>query len=516
LGELMARYAPEAEPLAAQVADKGGVTYNPTTGDLHTSGQVTPVDETRTLALDHAPAPEEIHDYLMANQDYLGSGEPGNVLHITSDGQGNHFMRVAYHEPDTLPGPSTEDLVNPVEHQREYAQMMSGTPAPQPGDLAAKYRDAIQTGVPSKYQKIGAATLDPAANMLKPEEYTDIASRQPNVEGFNQIINLLPKAAEMASVAKVGEPKRGWYRASSQAIQDVFGPDDAPRFAGLLAALSPQTSVQSNLQNALKTWTNWEAAGRPTDPAAISHVMGQSVQGSGGEGSVLPAWVNNSVTALTHPDPKNMELSGFKVNSFMNNLLKDTQAVTNDAWMANYGLPSADKLGEMGILTPKQVEGTGAQTVWSRRSGYNAMSARTRQAADLAGVDPENVQESTWSVAKALYELGHGGVSRQAYLDKLGETAPELAAKYQQVPHSSQSVLESGALTPSVINSVPDFGTLMKDPTYGSLLSSKYRDAIMDTPAPTWHDPVPLSTQDESHLQDVARRLDQLGAVRTK
>jgi hypothetical protein len=42
---------------------------------------------------------------------------------------------------------------------------------------------------------------------------------------------------------------------------DVFGPEDAPRFASLLAALSPQTSVEMNLLNTLNVWKNWTAAG---------------------------------------------------------------------------------------------------------------------------------------------------------------------------------------------------------------------------------------------------------------
>jgi hypothetical protein len=401
-----------------------------------------------------------------------------------------------------------------VMHQGEYQRLMS--PQPSPGDLAARYAADLQGVDPKITAKAQQLGIDPTSQFLKPDEFARIAGRAPNIEGFNKIVSILPQAAEMASVAKAGEPKRGWYRASSQAILDVFGKEDAPRFAGLLAALSPQTSVESNLQNALRTWTNWEKAGRPTDPDQIRAVLGNSVQGNQGMGSVLPAWVPNSVTALSHPEPTKMDLSGFKVDSFMNNLLKDTQAVTNDAWMAHYGLPQADELLKMGLLTPTQAADTGPQAVWSRVPGYAAMTARTRQAADLAGVNPENVQESTWSVVKALSELGHGGVSRDNYLQQLALTHPDLAEKFAKPTGSSLQVLESGALTPNVVNSVPDFGSLMKDPQYGSLLADKYKDSIMDTPHPIWPDQVPLSTQDESHLQDVARRLDAANVTPSK
>jgi hypothetical protein len=58
-----------------------------------------------------------------------------------------------------------------------------------------------------------------------------------------------------------------------KALIHVFGPD-APRFAALLAAMSPQTSVESNLRNALRTWNNWVAAGRPTNREKILTIMG--------------------------------------------------------------------------------------------------------------------------------------------------------------------------------------------------------------------------------------------------
>jgi hypothetical protein len=74
----------------------------------------------------------------------------------------------------------------------------------------------------------------------------------------------LPDPNEMASVAWAGRAKRGWYERSARAIAEAFG-QDAPRFAALLAALSPQCSVEGNLANTLRTWTNWIKAGRPTD-----------------------------------------------------------------------------------------------------------------------------------------------------------------------------------------------------------------------------------------------------------
>ena len=53
-----------------------------------------------------------------------------------------------------------------------------------------------------------------------------------------RIFKMLPTAAETAAVALSGESKKGWYVNSANALNSIFGPQDAPRFAALLAAMS--------------------------------------------------------------------------------------------------------------------------------------------------------------------------------------------------------------------------------------------------------------------------------------
>jgi hypothetical protein len=181
------------------------------------------------------------------------------------------------------------------------------------------------------------------------------------------IIDTLPPAKEMAAVAYAGRAKKGWYYRSAQAIVDVFGIEDAPRFAALLAALSPQTSVEQNFYNAIKIWTGWNNAGRPTDRAEIVRVMGENVQGSKGSGSVLTAWINNSVAALTDANPATLKLSGPKVNSFFANLVGVTDEVTNDTWMARWaGLDAMSTGGKA-----------------DKDNLYKAMNAVVREAASI-------------------------------------------------------------------------------------------------------------------------------------
>lgn len=270
----------------------------------------------------------------------------------------------------------------------------------------------------------------------------------------------LPSADEMAAVAFAGNAKRGWYKNSAEALLAVFG-FDAPRFAALLAAMSPQTSVENNLFNALHTWKNWVAAGRPTDRTAIVEVMGRSVQGDKGADSVLDAWINNSVRALTAENPADAEttrilLSGPKVNSFFLNLIGVTDEVTNDAWMANYAL--VDQKIFAGSMNAKGTDP-------GKGTGYLAMSARVREAAarltDLTGEEwtPAEVQETIWSWAKTLYELQTAE----------GET------------RGARQLVLDGALTDDLINATPDFSSLFRVEPYASILKDAgYEQQLQD------------------------------------
>lgn len=296
------------------------------------------------------------------------------------------------------------------------------------------------TGVSQKVMNEVPGIMRAAKNLTERERQklrSDTAVR------FVEIFDQLPSTAEMASVALAGKAKRGWYRKSAKAIAHVFGPD-APRFAALLAALSPQTSVETNLKNALATWKNWTAAGRPTDEAQIKRIIGASVQGKGTEESVLEAWEDNSLRALTAEDPQSVVLSGPKVNSFYQNLIGNVNEVTNDAWMANYALVNQKIFG--GKLTKDGDPG--------KSSGYLAMSAKVREAADaltkMTGETwtPAEVQETIWSWAKTVYE----------------------AAAAEGETRSARELVRSGAITDDLINSTPDFRTLFNEGTYQAIL----------------------------------------------
>ncbi|MGD9168551.1 MAG: hypothetical protein PVI97_00640 [Candidatus Thiodiazotropha sp.] len=442
--------------------------------------------------------PEQIEQWLRDNPPWTTLDVPETQLTTPTEALGE-FVRGKYPEAEGFSGmdptmsraPSISDLYQ----QLEPKQVEKGR------RFAEKY-PAFRKAMP----------------YMLPDEAIKALYQEPSAAKINELLNILPSAKEFAAVAKAGEPKRGWYRQSAQAIVDTFGPEDAPRFASLLAATSPQTSVQSNLKNALNIWKNWNQAGRPTDPADIKRVMGASVEGSRGEKSVLDAWVNNSITALSSPDPVTDGLSGPKVDSFMRNLLGDVQQVTNDAWIANYAYGAGDPLYRRGLLSPKQDPQalfSGSGPGGTKGPGYIATSARQRQAGQPIGFDPSEVQESVWSFVKPAYELGYGGVGRQEYLGALAQRSPEAAEQLRGLPAGgARQVYEMGALTPDVINATPDFGTLFGAEPYGDII----RTAGLE---PAYHPPVSklpaqLDPEEQKRVLQALARLDRLARARRK
>jgi hypothetical protein len=285
-------------------------------------------------------------------------------------------------------------------------------------------------------QALEPSGFERVAPFLSDEEKARM--REASKQKLLDIIDTLPSAKEMAAVAHAGRAKKGWYQRSARAIVDVFGIEDAPRFAALLAALSPQSPVELNFYNAVKVWTHWNNAGRPTDRATILQLMGEAIAGNKGTGSILNAWINNSFAALTDPEPATLKLSGPKVNSFFANLVGVTDEVTNDSWMARY-------MGRDYVTTGGRPD---------KDHTYKAMSAVTREAARIlteqTGQDwtPMEVQETVWSFAKTLYEMR----------DLAGED------------RTMNELLEAGGITHQDIAATPDFAVLFTDNLFRRIL----------------------------------------------
>tara|TARA_B100000123_G_scaffold271921_1_gene252943 strand:- start:11142 stop:13745 length:2604 start_codon:yes stop_codon:yes gene_type:complete len=323
--------------------------------------------------------------------------------------------------------------------------------------------NALKTTHPSVYK---------ASRFMLPGEVTQLIGSQKNIEAAERLLDVLPPAKEMTALGKMGGAKRGWYRASTQALVDVFG-DDAPRFAALLAATSPQTSVESNLINSLNIWKNWTAAGRPTSREKILDVMGDSVQGEKGRDSILGAWENNTVNALSTVDPSDIRLSGAKVDSFMANLSDDVYRFTNDAWMAN-------TLGVEQSLFQGGGKGPPA---------YHVVSAYGRQVGNSIGLTPREMQETAWTAGMALLE---GAKSR-------GIPVTEMVDK----------------LTRKDILATPDFATLFQLPEYRGVLSDAgYGDKVSKLKEFNFPPDQPLTKAERNAALKAAQRLQELAQIR--
>jgi hypothetical protein len=292
---------------------------------------------------------------------------------------------------------------------------------------------------------------------LTPAEASDIENRAP-AHRTAAIKNLLDTFHGSTSIegtsamALAGQAKKGWYEKAGKAINSVFGPD-APRFTALLAAMSPQTSVEMNFHNALRTFVNWDKAGRPTDAGAIKKIMEDSSlknPESESDSNVMDAWHQNGVRALTSKDPEHegFQLSGPKVDSFYKNLRGNTHEVTNDSWNAiatnidqklfsgAYRKVAGDIFGRLGFKSPT----------------YMGVSAKVRAAAlqlsKMTGEawTPSEVQETMWSFVKTAFE----------HAKATGKSIPEL--------------MKSGELNDQLIRGTSDFHSLFGAPEHAGFL----------------------------------------------
>ena len=341
----------------------------------------------------------------------------------------------------------TAALFEPQRPERIINERTGEEVVPEADDVAAMLSPDRQRDLSQEVPGFGKV-----APYLTPTERQRL--RKGTAQKLLDIFDQMPDAEEMAAVAISGRSKRGWYARSAKALLDIFGLEDAPRFAALLAALSPQNSVEQNAINALRTWVEWDRAGRPTDRKKIERVLVKAV-GYGRRESVLDAWVNNTVTSLSTPDATEIELSGPKVDSFMRNLMGVTVEVTNDAWMANYANIEQSLLGGSDIRR----EGLRIKT---KSPGYMAMSAAVRRAAEIASDmtgetwTPAEIQETVWSWAKTLYENASD--------------------------RSVKDLLEFGGVSAEDIANTPDFASLFTSGVYRTILETGgYGEQVAET-----------------------------------
>lgn len=231
-----------------------------------------------------------------------------------------------------------------------------------------------------------------------------------NRDGIYEAFDSLPQDKDVEAFARRGAIARYWYENSANAIKKTFG-DDGPKFAKLLAALSPQTTVRQNLRTALDVWNQWEIAGRPTDDASIAQILDDA-------GERLEARTQNATRVLTDSVD---DLSGPKVRSFYKNLINESVAVTNDVWMARFS----------GIAQEAFGGGSGGTS-----PAYLALSAKVRRVASSMsneGWNPQQIQAATWALTKATWELGVKGKDLRTLLNEINPIKAEDVADFARI-----------------------------------------------------------------------------------
>lgn len=329
---------------------------------------------------------------------------------------------------------------------------------------------------------------------LLPDEARLLTKR--TLPAFEAAGQALPDDEIFGAGALAGGAKLGWYANSARALSETFGPD-APRFAALLASLSPQRPVSENLRAALDLWDVWNHTGRPTDPKTITRLMHDVARRNEGGGE-LAARIPNSIRALTTDDPANLALSGPKVFNFHRNLIGDAQRVTLDTWMQRLGGVGDNKLA-------RRVKDFGQPS-----PTYLAYSGRIRQTADYLSRatgrewTPAEVQETLWSWGKALTETAEPMMKgvHPGQLDLMGP----LSNFSEAIP----------LVTPDRIRGVPDFATLMNEAPF----TESIRGQGLPLPVPRSPLPPPMPQPDPlgldflaGNLQRANRRLGERGAL---
>jgi hypothetical protein len=243
-----------------------------------------------------------------------------------------------------------------------------------------------------------------------------------------------------------GKVHKDWYPDTKMALDGLFG-GDSNRSSALLASLSPQTDLRTNLLNALNVWGDWDAADRPTDKAEIRNIIGDNVLVRPDEVNALDAWVNNAHRSLSHDtaDPGSLVLSGPKVNSFYQNLTGDLSGhATADRLMGYYaGKPRTP--GQSGFSARTRTNAAG-ENIGIPGFDYLAHYAHLNEVAQkLNGIPGEegwdvgHVQSSIWAVQRAI------------------ET------KAKQLKITPDELLAAGGVTKEDIANVPSFASLLNE-----------------------------------------------------
>lgn len=393
----------DADRLVARLhAEKGGSTVNPRTGENVMDPEVLPdgfrsLDDDRWAVVPYDDpvasvtkvtpfTPEEVATFRAANSDLLGLKNTyiGTWVHPET---GNHMLEIArlYSNKDRAL------RIGAGARQHSVSNLLTGQEVRVPDieDVAKRAlarRDLLDVpGVRARTEAEIVRNLD-----------------EPQMEKWNKASQtirgkiarnymLMPTVEEAVELARIGGANMDWYWASGQTISSVFG-EDAPRFAAMLAATSPNTGVPDNLRGAMKWWEAWVQAGRPKGKEEIAALFPE------GEKIIKGASLPNVQKVLAMDADEllkvdlNMEgfLSGPKVDPFYSNLMDVTQRVTIDVHQGKLAVPGgAPTTNERGLAIAAHTRAT-AERISAQSGGV---------------ISPRQAQASLWGTIKGADDM---------------------------------------------------------------------------------------------------------------
>jgi soluble lytic murein transglycosylase-like protein len=269
-----------------------------------------------------------------------------------------------------IPGDGVYGIEASVEEERAAAKDFKGP-------IADRLKAAENQTASNQEMLDAQTTLEQADS--KGGRAVGLPSQALTPEGLAQL------RRRILSLAQDGESQRDWYDFSSQHIMSAAQNDKnkAERLAQLVAIYSSNTPVDTNMDNALKAWTQWQN-GLPIKVATDD--------------------MNQRASKLLYD---NVDWEGRKTNNFYRNLMfhidKDVydalgkeigqSGVTVDIWM----------MRAFNYLAGHNVEGRKWLKSPSDRQ-YDFIQGEVEHLATQLGWKPEQVQAAIWSAVKSAAE----------------------------------------------------------------------------------------------------------------
>lgn len=189
----------------------------------------------------------------------------------------------------------------------------------------------------------------------------------------------IPSQEEMTRMFHQGKYLQHWYDDFRHEADAIFSSEtytlpsgkvtsDAEMFTRFLAATSPRTKVEENVDRAIDAFTEWKS-GKPFSNDFEAH--------------------RPNLERIAAGEPFGVD--SLKVQSFFNNLWNDPQAVTVDSWMM-------------------QIFGMPAEKISAKPGTIRFVQETVRREAALAGVEPRQYQAAMWVAQKLVAGLEKGEV----------------------------------------------------------------------------------------------------------